>query len=1172
MKKEITECYSIFNNEVYYNDIKVAEADYNEIVIVSDTTIFISGVVYVHGKAYKEVDASTFKRIEYSNYYVDKNHAYFLNEITLKNNKIRVLKNINADIDSFNVTSLKWNHDDYAILAYDKNQIFINGQIVKNIASQSPIILMEERLADSSNFVLFKNDNTVFCVTCERNSSKFTVKSLSTDAENFDFIYSKHLNQFKYSLYSKDSKNIYFLDERLDAKISQDIILIDFIYANILYANGYLYLGKESLGKIDINSFRKIANYSYSDKNRLFILKAREIYYGLNSVKDPTHLEYNIVGKLLKLNSCYFYDDNNIFFIGANGEHATSKKNGVIKTVDNIYRHSICHDDEYFYYMGLPFAYYKNDNNSKELSENFIIINNKIYCTRSHYEHGSFPVKLDKIDADSFTLLFNGEEVVSCKDKNKKYKLEFFNNILEKAEDYCLNHKLKNTKYKYLSFNENLDSKGVFKFNNSYYYNHKLLDINTENAKIINDFFIIDEHNVYYKKQKLKFVDPNSIEIINNNLIKDKNSVFIKIKNENWTKLDLINSFSFFKYDSKRHLLDNKLVNGEKLVNLSQKPDRQLNLMELTNQYDELKYQIINEYKGKNYLEYMDKIDILLYLNPEDSELKNIKKKSTELIKKNSQEIIDLYYKMTPGGREKKIRDLIKEIKREGKYSYKINDKASYLEDEDDDLPDWLGGPSNPDSLEKPILKEWEETWIDANYAFKNGIKNMVHNKVYSVFYIKNREDILSTYLYITYLFSQEKYEEVVMYASRIIEFIPINEKFLSLLIKSIAIVFVDDGPDYHRTREIINKIDFSSPEIQKMNLGEDINILIISMYLFHDHPKKLKYIYKKTDKTSFSKCLTLNQVTSIQSKKDIVETVKTIFSKKLSNSELDHIPYAHEEQLSNSIDKKIIKDILTSYCKKFPQQISAKNALLYYLIKCESFKEAQKLIDEVSKSHKFSTSKLFVKAKGYTNDDQDGNFLTDNIYNLIKIIAFKIKCGEYVQASKNIQQLLKKLSEIANFDDKKRSKYELDKYNELIREYHLTLVNLQIDIYLKQERFLEVGELMKHIKENYQYIKDDNQLTLINYCEYYVKTNNQKAFEDYILSRDQENYNFNPEIIFWISVFMKDKNKKYCHAVKKSKSQKNYINYLKNSAKFLDYIGKKDAAEKIKADINLYK
>ena len=501
-----------------------------------------------------DIDFDTFKYFEMSDLYKDKNSFYYHSD--------NDLKKIKSDIDVKSAEKMIKLRD----FIKDKNNIyhFSDGKLEK-INLKIDVNNLEYLDDGNSTFSNYLRDGkNVYFVNDEGGKVKI-VKNV--DKNTFKVVNGN---------YGVDSKNVYYLGEKLDfvgldgLKIFNEGYLKDKknVYEISVNDNDEVKVKPIKNLNIDVATFEYIfGGLNYKDKNSVYYEdNDGDISLKILKGADPATFEFGIISK-----------DKNSIFIGNQKLKGVSSKGfevlndslDFVKDYKNVYYLDRAEDGITFIprvqniegvdIATLEFAgghyskYYKDKNNvyfmdnrdGKIKFKKLAYVNPKTFemvddtFARDDKNLYIFEYKVDGIDPKTFEAL-NYEMI---KDKNGVYFLE---NISEENENSEIKTRKLNLKGLDLrSFKKVDDSNYYFKDKNSIYYEdsgnlHKIENADLKTFKDLDYNFAKDKNNIYYKNKKLAGIDAASFEKIEFNFIKDKNRLYKIDEDEEKNEIKLI--------------------------------------------------------------------------------------------------------------------------------------------------------------------------------------------------------------------------------------------------------------------------------------------------------------------------------------------------------------------------------------------------------------------------------------------------------------------------------------------------------------------------------------------------------------------------------------------------------------------------------------------------------
>ena len=504
------------------------------------------------------IDYDTFKYFEIYDLYKDKNNFYYHSD--------NDLKKIKSGIDVQSAEKMIELRD----FIKDKNNIyyFSDGKLEKvNLK------------IDVNNLEYLDDGNSVFSSYLRDGKNVYFVND---EEGKIKIVKNVDKNTFKVvnGNYGVDSKNVYYLGEKLDfvgldgLKIFNEDYLKDKknVYEISVNDNDKVTVKPIKNLNIDVATFEDIfGGLNYKDKNSVYYVDENNGKVSLKTLKgaDPATFEFGIISK-----------DKNSIFIGNQKLEGVSSKGfeilddmfNFVKDYKNVYyldRESDGINEitykvkvldtkgvdipslEFFgdsynkYFKDKDNIYFLNDKDDKMEFEKLAGANPKTfeivddYFARDDKNVYILGYKVDGIDPKTFEAL-NYEMI---KDKNGVYFLE---NISEENENSEIKTKKLNLKGLDLrSFKKVDDSDYYFKDKNNIYYEdsgnlHKIENADLKTFKDLDYNFAKDKNNIYYKNKKLDGIDAASFEKIEFNFIKDKNRLYKIDEDEEKNEIKLI--------------------------------------------------------------------------------------------------------------------------------------------------------------------------------------------------------------------------------------------------------------------------------------------------------------------------------------------------------------------------------------------------------------------------------------------------------------------------------------------------------------------------------------------------------------------------------------------------------------------------------------------------------
>lgn len=491
------------------------------------------------------IDYDTFKYFEIYDLYKDKNNFYYHSD----NN----LKKIKSDIDVQSAEKMIELRD----FIKDKNNIyyFSDGKLEKiNLK------------IDVNNLEYLDDGNSVFSSYLRDGKNVYFV-----DNENGKIKIVKNVDKNTFKVvngnYGVDSKNVYYLGEKLDfvgldgLKIFNEDYLKDKknVYEISVNDNDKVTVKLIKNLNIDVETFEDIfGGLNYKDKNAVYYAEDNDGDISLKILQgaDPATFEFGIISKdknsifignqklegvsskgfeILDDMFNFVKDYKNVYYLDRESDGITYK----VKVLDtkgiDITSLEFLGDSYNKYYRDKNNIYFLNDKDDKMEFEKLAGANPKTfeivddYFARDDKNVYFFNKKVIGVDAKTFEKV--GYDIV--KDKNGVYFLE---NVSEENEN--LEIKTKNLKADGIDLKtlKKLDN-GYFKDKNSIYYElsgnlYKMKNVDLPTFEVLNSpysssvYFAKDKNNVYYNGKKLDGIVPNDFEQIQSYFIKDKNGIY----------------------------------------------------------------------------------------------------------------------------------------------------------------------------------------------------------------------------------------------------------------------------------------------------------------------------------------------------------------------------------------------------------------------------------------------------------------------------------------------------------------------------------------------------------------------------------------------------------------------------------------------------------------------
>ena len=491
------------------------------------------------------IDYDTFKYFGIYDLYKDKNNFYYHSD--------NDLKKIKSGIDVKSAEKMIELRD----FIKDKNNIyyFSDGKLEKvNLK------------IDVNNLEYLDDGNSVFSSYLRDGKNVYFVND---EDEKIKIVKNVDKNTFKVvnGNYGVDSKNVYYLGEKLDfvgldgLKIFGEYYLKDknSVYEISMNDNDKVKVKPIKNLNIDVATFEDIFNEGlFKDKNAVYYAEDNDGDISLKILQgaDPATFEFGIISKdknsvfignqklegvsskgfeVLDDTFNFVKDYKNVYYLDRESDGITYK----VKVLDtkgiDIPSLELLGDSYNKYYRDKNNIYFLNDKDDKMEFEKLVGANLKTfeivddYFARDDKNVYFFNKKVIGVDAKTFEKV--GYDIV--KDKNGVYFLE---NVSEENEN--LEIKTKNLKADGIDLKtlKKLDN-GYFKDKNSIYYElsgnlYKMKNVDLPTFEVLNSpysssvYFAKDKNNVYYNGKKLDGIVPNDFEQIQSYFIKDKNGIY----------------------------------------------------------------------------------------------------------------------------------------------------------------------------------------------------------------------------------------------------------------------------------------------------------------------------------------------------------------------------------------------------------------------------------------------------------------------------------------------------------------------------------------------------------------------------------------------------------------------------------------------------------------------
>ena len=510
------------------------------------------------------IDFDTFKYFEMSDLYKDKNNFYYHSDSDLKK--------IKSDIDVKSAEKMIKLRD----FIKDKNNIyhFSDGKLEKiNLK------------IDVNNLEYLDDGNSVFSSYLRDGKNIYFVND---EEGKIKIVKNVDKNTFKVvnGNYGVDSKNVYYLGEKLDfvgldgLKIFNEGYLKDKknVYEISVNDNDEVTVKPIKNLNIDVTSFEDIfGGLNYKDKNAVYYAEDNDGDISLKILQgaDPATFEFGIISKdknsvfignqklegvsskgfeILDDTFNFVKDYKNVYYLDRENDGITYK----VKVLDtkgiDIPSLEFLGDSYSKYYRDKNNIYFLNDKDDKMEFEKLVGANPKTfeivddYFARDDKNVYFFNKKVIGVDAKTFEEV--GYDII--KDKNGLHILIDSNETEIKVKSL----KADGIDLKTL---KKLDN-GYFKDKNNIYYGlsgnlYKIKNADLQTFEVLTSpysssvYFAKDKNNVYYNGKKLDGIVPNDFEQIQSYFIKDKNGIykFEEGENEQDLKITPINAKIDFK-------------------------------------------------------------------------------------------------------------------------------------------------------------------------------------------------------------------------------------------------------------------------------------------------------------------------------------------------------------------------------------------------------------------------------------------------------------------------------------------------------------------------------------------------------------------------------------------------------------------------------------------------
>ena len=510
------------------------------------------------------IDYDTFKYFEIYDLYKDKNNFYYHSD--------NDLKKIKSDIDVKSAEKMIELRD----FIKDKNNIyyFSDGKLEKiNLK------------IDVNNLEYLDDGNSVFSSYLRDGKNVYFVND---EDGKIKIVKNVDKNTFKVvnGNYGVDSKNVYYLGEKLDfvgldgLKIFGEYYLKDknSVYEISMNDNDKVKVKPIKNLNIDVATFEDIFNEGlFKDKNAVYYAEDNDGDISLKILQeaDPATFEFGIISKdknsvfignqklegvsskgfeVLDDTFNFVKDYKNVYYLDRESDGITYKVEVLDTKGVDIPSFEFLGDSYNKYYKDKNNIYFLNDKDDKMEFEKLVGANPKTfeiiddYFARDDKNVYFFNKKVIGVDVKTFEEV--GYDII--KDKNGLHILIDSNETEIKVKSL----KADGIDLKTL---KKLDN-GYFKDKNNIYYGlsdnlYKIKNADLQTFEVLTSpysssvYFAKDKNNVYYNGKKLDGIVPNDFEQIQSYFIKDKNGIykFEEGENEQDLKITPINAKIDFK-------------------------------------------------------------------------------------------------------------------------------------------------------------------------------------------------------------------------------------------------------------------------------------------------------------------------------------------------------------------------------------------------------------------------------------------------------------------------------------------------------------------------------------------------------------------------------------------------------------------------------------------------
>ena len=534
----ITGRYYKDKKNVYIGWNKINNADIKTFEVIDGNYSWDKSRVYFNETEIPDIDKESFKTIGNS-YSKDKNHIYY---------EKKIIKN--ADIESFVLILPENLHGEYA---KDKNRVYYLGRELEGVDPESfqhvnSIIRKDKKNVYYNEKIIEGADPETFqeiegaSFYKDKNRAYYGVYGVQTmdvDIKTF-----KILNFY----YSKDKKNVYYEDKKLETLDPKTFEVIDYSYGKD--KNGVYYIDYPL--DLDINHIKTEAD---------IITDGKKTYYDNKELKGINQQEWENLG------GGYSKDRDSIYYTG---EKIINSDAGSAETIQESLKEECTlnygwsdhiRDKNYVYYRGkivegadpetfkcISYNVYSDKNNIylkntilKNVKENEIIFFDK--WDKGYYIRGNDiyyeAIKLDGININDFQYInpersfsyikstknvyLYGKKIIGADPKTFKISFEGYLISQDKNHVYYNGEKIPGIIPNSFKVDHGYLSDGKIA-----YYNGEKMDknINIENIQYLGGSYVTDGINVFYDGKWLESFNEGEFLVLSYDYAKGKKEIY----------------------------------------------------------------------------------------------------------------------------------------------------------------------------------------------------------------------------------------------------------------------------------------------------------------------------------------------------------------------------------------------------------------------------------------------------------------------------------------------------------------------------------------------------------------------------------------------------------------------------------------------------------------------